>query len=468
MKRGDEIVLEVQDFGSGGKSIARVDGLVVFIPQVIPGDTIRARIRKVKRQFAEAEVLEILHRSSNRTDPRCSHFGTCGGCKWQNAAYETQLDQKRKQVADALERIGGFTDLRVEQILGAEETYFYRNKMEFSFGPKWIPREQFTEWADKERPLSLGLHPARLFSKVLDIEECFLQSPESNLIVETVRRFAKEQKLSYYSTQTHTGYLRHLVIREGKNTGDLMVNVVTSDDRSDVMNALRDQLLRDCPWVTTMVNNITARKSQVAIGEKERVYYGSGFITEQLGNKLFKISANSFFQTNTSQAVRLYEVTKQMAELRPDDILFDLYCGTGSIAVFLSDFVREIVGVEAVESAVLDARQNAEMNGVTNCRFEIGDLKDTLTKDPKWQKPSPGPSVVIFDPPRSGMHEKVIRRVLEWKPGRIVYVSCNPATQARDLSILCGGGDYAIHGVQPLDMFPHTEHVECVVGLRRV
>jgi len=474
VKRGDEVILDIETIAFEGKSIARLDGVVVFVPGVIPGDTVRAQIRKVKSQYAEAEAVEVTRASDLRVTPRCKYFGVCGGCKWQHVDYGAQLEFKRRHVADVLERIGGIRDVDVKETIGSEQAYFYRNKMEFSFGTRWLSREQYA--AEKlSGPLNhrsddtgLGLHLRGRFDKVLDIDECWLQSPSSNHILNAVRRFAMERCLSTYSTRTHTGYLRNLVIREGKRTGETMVNVVTSEDRPDIMRELSERLAVECPGVTTIVNNVTTRKAQVAIGEYERIYRGQGLITERLGNKIFRISANSFFQPNTLQAERLYETARRMARLGKSDVVFDLYSGTGTIGVFIADEVSEVVGIELVESAVLDARANAQLNGVTNCRFEIGDLMQKLTKDREWLYQRRQPTVVIIDPPRSGMHEKAIPGVLDLRPERIVYISCNPATQARDLKLLCSKGDYRIEEVQPVDMFPHTDHIENVVSLSRV
>jgi 23S rRNA (uracil1939-C5)-methyltransferase len=474
MKRGDEITVEVEDVAFEGKSLGRVDGMVVFVPSAIPGDNVRVRLRKVKPQYAEAELLEIQVPSSLRVPPNCKYFGVCGGCRWQHMDYPAQTEFKRRHVAEILGRIGGFRNLTVKSTIGAQDSYFYRNKMEFSFGDRWLAQEEFDQRklaglsSEVSAAFGLGLHLPQRFDKVLDIGECWLLSIESNVIVNTVRSFAGEHRLSAYSTRTHTGYLRNLVIREGKRTGETMVNLVTSEDRPEVMKGLCEKLLAEIPSITTIVNNITTRKSQVAIGEYEQVYHGTGYITERLGNKTFRISANSFFQTNTTQAERLYDVAKRMAQLRPSDVVFDLYCGTGTIALFIADAVTEVVGIEVVESAAIDARRNAELNGVTNCRFVLGDLKEKLTKDREWLQRHAPPNVIIIDPPRSGMHEKSIKEVLNLKARRIVYVSCNPATQARDLKLLCKEDGYLIEEVQPVDMFPHTEHIECVAVLQRV
>jgi 23S rRNA (uracil1939-C5)-methyltransferase len=346
--------------------------------------------------------------------------------------------------------------------------YFYRNKMEFSFGERWLSREQTGDSrrdASTRDPFALGLHPTERFDRVLDVEECWLQSELSSRIVNQVRRFAADQGLSVYSTHTHAGYLRNLVIRQSERTGELMVNLVTRDDRPDVMKALVSLLVMEFPQITTICNNITERKSQVAVGERERVYYGPGFITERIGVRTYRISANSFFQTNTLQAEQLYETARAMAELKPSDIVYDFYSGTGAIALHIADDVRTVVCVESVAPAVDDARRNAAINHVSNCVFVLGDLKEVLTKQRLMLASHGGPDVLIADPPRAGMHDDVVRGVMELCPKRIVYVSCNPATQARDLKILAE--QYRIECAQPVDMFPHTFHIENVVALSR-
>lgn len=468
--KGDQVLLKLEAFAFEGRAIARNDGLVVFVEGGVAGDEALVRITKVKKQFAEGVMLRVITPSPLRREPRCRHFGVCGGCRWQHVEYQAQLDFKRQQVIDSLERIGGFGDLQVLPALGSEDVFFYRNKMEFSFGERWLTAEEMQARRGGEVPaaageFALGLHIPQRFDRVLDIEECWLQSETSNTILNLVRRFSLERRLAIYSTTTHSGYLRNLVIREGKRTGEIMVNLVTFEDRPDIMHALAAALLQAVPAITTIINNITTRKSQVAIGETEKVYHGPGVITDRIGKRTYRISANSFFQTNTAQAERLYDVAGDMADLRASDVVFDLYSGTGTIALHIADAVAEVVGIESVEAAVRDAGKNAEFNGVNNCTFLLGDLKDRLTGDRAWLENHAPPSCVILDPPRSGMHEKVLQQVIGLHPGRIVYVSCNPATQARDLKLMCAGGAYAIAAVQPVDMFPHTYHIENVVKL---
>lgn len=468
-RRGEEITVDLDTFAFEGKAIGRIDGLVVFVDGGVPGDRVRARLTKIKKQFLEADLVDLLVPSSLRVDPRCRYFGLCGGCRWQHLDYEAQCAFKRQNVVDALERIGGFRGVDVAPTLPSSNVYFYRNKMEFSFDEEWLSREEFERRRSSGgggKPLAIGLHVPGRFDKVLDIHECHLQSETSNRIVAAVREFCVREGLPAYSTRTHTGYLRNLVIRESRHSGEVMVNIVTADDRPALMHRMCALLLDACPSVSTFINNITARKSGVAVGEREVVYHGPGTITERIGSSLYRVSANSFFQTNTRQAEVLYETAGSMADLTPTDTVWDLYSGTGSIALFIAGSVREVVGIEAVASAVEDARQNAAENGVTNCTFILGDLKEKLTQDTAWLAGHQRPDAMIVDPPRSGMHEKVVREIAAMRPDRLVYVSCNPATQARDLKLLCGIAPYKITAVQPVDMFPHTYHIENVVGMK--
>lgn len=472
-KRGDEIQLTIDDAAYEGKTVGRKGGFVVFVEGAVPGDVVRARLLKVKKNYAEAKVVAIEQPSSLRTAPRCEHFGVCGGCKWQHVDYEAQLRFKRQHVVDAFERIGGFSNPEVLPIVGSDEKYFYRNKMEFSFSDQeWLvepPARSEPGGTTHDLPPSIsslyvGLHVPQRYDKVLDIKECHLQSPESNAVLTFTRAFALQSGLAVYNSDTHAGYFRFLVIRQSKRTAELMVNLVTFEDRPEIMERYAGEVCAAVPGVTTVVNTINAKKAQIAFGEVEKVYRGSGVIHERLGNHTFSISASSFFQTNTAQAERLYTVARSFADLRPMDVVWDLYSGTGSIAMFVSDAVKSVIGIESVESAVTDARRNAERNNVTNCAFILGDLKDRLTKETGWMNAQNKPDVLMIDPPRSGMHAKVVEEVLSLAPSRIVYVSCNPTTQARDVKLLCAE-KYALRKLQPVDMFPHTYHIESVASM---
>ncbi|MEW6509676.1 MAG: 23S rRNA (uracil(1939)-C(5))-methyltransferase RlmD [Bacteroidota bacterium] len=469
MKRGDIIEVEIERAAYEGKSVARVEGLVVFVHGGVPGDRVAVCVTAVKKAFAESEIERVVRPSPLRVEPRCRYFGSCGGCRWQHVAYSAQLEFKRQQVTDALERIGGFNGIEVPHPLGGPDTFHYRNKMEFSFGERWRTREEMAARTDPEgrqpAAFALGLHVAERYDRILDLEECYLQSEESAAIVNEVRRYCIERALPVYSTRTQSGYLRNLVIREARRTGERMINLVTRDDRPDIMGPMAEHLHARFPSTTTIVNNITQRRSQVAVGETEKVYFGSGTITDRIGNRTYRISANSFFQTNTERTERLYDTARRMAEFRAEDTVYDLYSGTGTIALHVADDVRSVFGIEAVAGAVADARRNAELNGVGNCTFVEGDLKDTLLRSRTQGGTIPSPDVVIVDPPRAGMHEKVVRELLALRPRRIVYISCNPATQARDAKILCESYAYRIVEVQPVDMFPHTYHIENVLSL---
>jgi 23S rRNA (uracil1939-C5)-methyltransferase len=480
LHRGDELQLEITDAAFEGKAVARHDGMVIFVENAVPGDLVTAKLLKIKKNFVEAKVVRVERPSPLRVEPRCKYFGVCGGCKWQHVDYQAQLRFKQQQVVDSFERIGGFSNLNVLPIIGADDIYFYRGKMEYSFAEKQWLTEKPAAIADFQMPMEenklptptspspifLGLHVPQRYDKVLDINECHLQSVVSNQILNFTRNFALRNRLDVYDSDRNSGYLRFLVIRESKKTKEVMANLVTFENHPDVMKQYAAELKASVEDVTTVVNTINSRKAQIAFGETENVYLGSGWIHERLGNHNFIISASSFFQTNVAQAEKLYGVAKEFGGLKSTDVVFDLYSGTGSIAIFISDMVKEVVGIESVESAIRDAEKNAHANNITNCRFLLGDLKDRLTKDTGWMSSHPKPDVLVIDPPRNGMHPKVVEEILGLAPERIVYVSCNPATQARDVELLCTK-TYQLIKLQPVDMFPHTFHIENVALLHR-
>jgi 23S rRNA (uracil1939-C5)-methyltransferase len=464
MKRGAEVEIEVEKFADRGKSLARLDGYVVFVAGAVPGDRIRARVIKRKKKFAEARLLEVLRPSPLRTTPRCRYFGVCGGCKWQHVAYEAQCEAKQESVRDALVHAGGFEAPEVRATIGASDIYFYRNKMEFSFSAqRWLTPNEIASDAAFDRDFALGLHIPGQFSKVLDLKECHLQSPLSVRLVNAVRDFTKQAGWAPWHIREHTGYLRHLVIRQGAHTGEVMVNLVTNGFEEERMAQLADYFQEAFPEVSTLVNTINTGVAQTAFGEAVHVIYGPGVIHDDIGPYRFEIASDAFFQTNTRQAEQLYNVVRDFAELRPDDVLYDLYCGAGTIAIFLAESVQRVVGVELVEAAVRNARANAAANGIENCVFHSGDMLRVFT--PEFVEAHGRPDVLVVDPPRAGMHEKVVAQIARLRPERLVYVSCNPQTQARDLAWL--GDRYTIDAVQPVDLFPHTHHIENVVQLRR-
>jgi 23S rRNA (uracil1939-C5)-methyltransferase len=449
VKKKDIIEVEISDLAYGGKSVAKLDGFVVLLKGGIPGDIVKAEIVKKKSNFAEAKILEIIKESNLRIKPVCSHFGLCGGCSWQDLKYEEQLKFKTKQVKESLEHIGGFSDSPIQNALGSDEIFYYRNKMEYAFAP------------DPNRHLILGLHPKERFDQVFDLKECFLQSEKANQIVDFVRNFAKEKKLIPYDLKKRSGFLRFLAIREGKNSDMTMVNLVTNKGEFPFKDEFSSQLLSNFPFVKSIVRNISSKLANIAVGEEEELLGEERTITEKLGKFKFEISSNSFFQTNTRQAERLYEVVLNMADLQGSESVLDLYCGTGTISIFLSQNAKKIIGVESMEESVKNAQRNAELNNVTNCEFICGEVKKVLAK---FENDKEIPDLVVVDPPRAGLHKHVVKSLLSIKPHKIIYVSCNPSTLARDLKILCEEC-YKLERVQPIDMFPHTYHIETVVGL---
>lgn len=452
--------LEVEDFANEGKSIARIENFVVFIDNAIPGDTAEVKIYKTKKTHAFGKAVRIVKDSDKRVTPRCKYFGVCGGCKWQNMSYDAQLSYKRDGIYDSLERIGKIDSPDVKQPIPSEDIYYFRNKMEYSFSDKrWlIESEKDVEF--KKDDFALGLHIPERFDKVLDIDECFLQSEKSVKILNFTRQFALKHGLLPCSPKTHLGYLRNLAIKEAKHTDDFMVNIVTNDHNEDIMNIYRDEMLSQFDFVTTIVNNVTSKKSQVATGEFEKVYYGDGIIHEKLGQYTFTISANSFFQTNTKGTEKLYGTVKSFLPEEKIKLLWDLYCGAGTISIYLSELCDNIIGFEIVDSAIKDAEKNIKINNVVNCKFVTGDLKETIKAYAESK-----PDIVVLDPPRNGVHPDVIEAVMVTGVPQIIYVSCNPQTQARDLELLCR--EYDIAAIQPVDMFPHTMHIENVVNLKK-
>ena len=462
VQRGDLVDLDIEKFADKGKSLARVDGYVVFVEGAVPGDRVKAYVHRAKSNYAEAKLDTLLEPSDLRVEPRCRYAEACGGCTWQHVDYEAQLEAKRQSVAEALEHQTDFADVEVRPPLGSPKQFFYRNKMDFDFSAdRWLTSEEIDSGKDFDTDFALGLHVPGDFHKVLDLQECHLHSELSVRLVNGIRDFVKGQGWAPWDIRDQEGFLRHLVLRTGEHTGDCMVNLVTYGAPMERIAAVADFLQNDFPEVTTFIHTNHTGKSQNPEGD-EQVVFGPGVIYDEIGDYRFEISPGAFFQPNTLQAERLYEVARDFADLRPTDRLYDLYCGAGTISLFMSEYVDEVVGAELVEDAVANARTNAEMNGVDNCTFVSGDLKELFTDD--FVDTHGRPDVLIVDPPRAGMHKDVVAQIAELAPERFVYVSCNPQTQVRDLERL--RDTYRIDAVQPVDMFPHTPHVENVVSLR--
>jgi len=470
IKKGDVAEFQIEKYAFEGKGIAKVSknellGLneengneknyVVFVIGSYPGDIVNARLLKIKNSYAEALVIEILTPSSERVIAKCKFFGTCGGCKQQDLDYDAQAKYKQQQVEEIFTKLGGFSDFEIEPIIPSQNVFHYRNKMEFSFSEKrWLTKEEISKEGILDKDFSLGLHIPKIYDKVLDVDECFLQSESSNKILNFTRDFFKKRNTSIYSTKTHIGYLRNLVIKQASLTNDLMVNLVTSEENDELVNEYCDELRKEIPQVTTVINNINKKFAAVAVGDYEKVIYGSGFIHDEIGKHKFRISANSFFQTNTLQAEKLYQTALDFAELKGNEIVYDLYSGAGTITIFISDKSKKVYAFEAVESAIADAKVNADLNNILNVKFFAADLyKSFLPIVDKYNIPKP--DVMIIDPPRSGMHPITVDDVIKLSPNKIVYVSCNPATQVRDIKLMVEAG-YKLIKIKPVDMFPHT------------
>ena len=458
--------VEITGVAAEGKALARVNDLVVFVPYVVPGDVVDLQVKRKKHSYAEAEAVKFYEYSQERSEPFCKHYGVCGGCKWQCLAYEHQLKYKQQQVVDALTRIGKVELPSVMPILGSENTREYRNKLEFTFSNKrWLTWEEVAAGVKYDSMDALGFHIPGAFDKVLDIEECGLMCGLNNRLRNGIREYAMKEGIPFYDLRSHSGVLRSMMLRTS-TTGEVMLllqaRVESESDKRQLEKTL--QYVADSfPEVTSLLYVIN-NKCNDTFGDLEVVTYkGTDVIYEEMEGLRFKVGPKSFYQTNSKQAYNLYKVARDFAALTGNEVVYDLYTGTGTIANFVARNAKKVIGVEYVEDAIVDARINAQLNGFDNLTFFAGDMKDILTRD--FISEHGMPDVIITDPPRAGMHNDVIDTILFAAPKRIVYVSCNPATQARDLQLL--DADYKVVAVQPVDMFPHTHHVENVVLLER-
>jgi len=465
-RKKSNILLErvrITDIGAEGNAIARVDNMVVFVPMLIPGDVVDIRVVRKRKKYLEGRVVKFHEYSSDRINPRCIHFGTCGGCRWQHLPYQLQLKFKEKQVRDSLIRIGKADIPEMSQIRGSEEEYFYRNKLEYTFSNRrWLTDDEIKSGLPVEKEPALGFHIPGLFDKVLDIKECHLQPEPSNSIRNSLRKYALENGLSFFDLKEQKGFLRNIVIRNSLDGSVMVIMVFSHEDESSRIGLL-DFLLNEYPQIISLQYIINTKKNS-SLGDQLPVHYkGQGYLTEEIDGLKFRIGPKSFYQTNTRQGVTLYRITRDLAGLTGNEIVYDLYTGTGTIANYLAGSAKQVIGIEYVEEAVEDARINSQINNIGNTQFFSGDIKDVLSEN--FFLVNGRPDVIITDPPRAGMHEDVIKSILLAFPQRIVYVSCNPATQAKDIQLM--SDHYSVIKVQPVDMFPHTHHVENVVLLNR-
>jgi len=456
--------LHVTDAASEGKGVARFEEMVVFIEAAIPGDVVDVQLTHQKKNYAEGRIVRILQPSANRVQPFCLHFGTCGGCKWQHLDYPAQAEAKAHQLTEALKRIGKLELPPAHPVLAAPSDRFYRNRLDYTFGARrWLSQEDMHRDDGWTPEPALGFHAPARFDKVVDILHCYLQAEPTNALRLAVRAFCMANNYSFYDTIAHAGFMRNLIVRNTSN-GQWMVIVVFAEDRPAEIAALLNHIRLLFPEITSLHYCVNQKRNETLYDQEILLHSGADHIVEQLEDLRFRISPKSFFQTNTGQALNLYRQVREWAALQGNENVFDLYTGTGSIALFVAKQAKQVVGIEYVEDAIADARLNARLNNIDNCVFYAGDLKDMLTPDLVARHGAP--DVIITDPPRAGMHPDVVKRIAELAPARIVYVSCNPSTQARDLEML--GDNYVVNRYRAVDMFPHTHHVESVVELRRV
>ena len=456
--------IEITEAAAEGKALARHDNMVIFVDNAVPGDVCDVQVTRNKKSFMEGKAIHFHKLSDKRTPPFCEHFGLCGGCKWQHMQYKHQLFYKQKQVSDNFERIAKVEMPGINPIIASEYETHYRNKLEFTFSDyRWLTHEDMrSPERDSMNMNALGFHIARHFDRVLDINNCYLQDEPCNLLRNSVKDFCLQKGFTFHNPRRHTGFLRNLLIRN-TTLNETMAIMVFGEEHEEHQKQVLDHILQTYPALTSLMYVVNTKMNDIISDLDIQCYHGQDYITEQLGDLQFRIGPVSFFQTNSRQALRMYNIVKDFAQITPDKIVYDLYTGTGTIATFIAREAKKVVGIEYVAAAVDDAHINAALNHITNITFVAGDMAKILTDD--FMALHGKPDIIITDPPRNGMHAAVVEQILKASPERIVYVSCNPATQARDVALL--GEQYAIKAIQPLDMFPHTHHVENIVLLER-
>ena len=450
--------------GAKGVSIGKTeDGKTIIVSGAIPGDIVNARVKKAKSKYYEADAVEILTPSPFRVEPECEHFGVCGGCKWQNMSYEKQLEFKQDEVVNNIKRIGGIEDFENLPILGGNEPYYYRNKMEFSFSnARWLTSEEIKSGTDINQKNALGFHIPGQWSKILDLKNCYLQEYPSNEIRLAIRNYAIENELDFFDLKSQDGFLRTLMLRQNSK-GEWMILIQFFKENKEQRIKLLNFILEQFPQITTLLYAINPKGNDSVYDLDIKTYFGEGFIFEEMDGLKFKIGPKSFFQTNYKQALNLYRKTLEFADINENQVVYDLYTGTGTIAQYIARHAKQVIGIEAVPEAIDAAKENAKLNGLANCIFYCGDMKEVFTEEFLAQHPKA--DVLITDPPRDGMHPKVVEQILKLSPNRIVYVSCNSATQARDLALM--KDFYKVEKILPVDMFPQTHHVENIALLTK-
>ncbi|MDY5012772.1 MAG: 23S rRNA (uracil(1939)-C(5))-methyltransferase RlmD [Butyricimonas virosa] len=466
MARGKKPLLEnieIKKIAAEGKSIAYVDEKVLFVPNTVPGDIVDVQVTRKRKSFLEGFIVNVRKYSDIRTEPFCSHFGVCGGCKWQNLPYQLQTKFKQQEIVDNLQRIGKVELQNVSPIIGSPKTTYYRNKLEYTFcNKRFLTREEIANGQDIDRTPAVGFHVPGLFDKVIDIKKCYLQAEPSNAVRNFIRDYAIEHELSFYDIREQAGFLRTLIIRTS-STGEVMVIVTFGEENREAREGLLNALVQQFPEITSLMYVINEKMNDTITDQEVICFHGNDHIFEQMEDLKFKIGPKSFYQTNSKQAYNLYAKTRELAGLTGNETVYDLYTGTGTIANFVARNAQKVIGIEYVPEAIEDAKINSALNNIHNTVFYAGDMKDVLNEE--FIRRHGHPDVIITDPPRAGMHKDVVDTILKAAPDRIVYVSCNSATQARDLALM--DTDYKVMAVQAVDMFPHTHHVENIVLLHR-
>ena len=466
MARGKKPLLEnieIKKIAAEGKSIAYVDEKVLFVPNTVPGDIVDVQVTRKRKSFLEGFIVNVRKFSDIRTEPFCAHFGVCGGCKWQNLPYQLQTEFKQQEIVDNLQRIGKVELQNVSPIISSPKTTYYRNKLEYTFcNKRFLTREEIANGQDIDRTPAVGFHVPGLFDKVIDIKKCYLQAEPSNAVRNFIRDYAIEHEFNFYDIREQAGFLRTLIIRTS-STGEVMVIVTFGEENREAREGLLNALVQQFPEITSLMYVINEKMNDTITDQEVICFHGNDHIFEQMEDLKFKIGPKSFYQTNSEQAYTLYARTRELAGLTGNEVVYDLYTGTGTIANFVARNAQKVIGIEYVPEAIEDAKINSALNNIHNTLFYAGDMKDVLNEE--FIRRHGHPNVIITDPPRSGMHKDVVDTILKAAPERIVYVSCNSATQARDLALM--DADYKVMAVQAVDMFPHTHHVENIVLLHR-
>jgi len=464
IKKGSELKLKINSLTYGGKGISRHDGIVIFTNNVLPGQTIKAKIIKKKKSYLEAIPIEIIKESPFKQKEKCNHFYDCGGCKTQDLKYEEQINQKENQIIEALNHLGKLDVKAIEPIIKSDIIYENRNKMEFGFSnSRWLINNEKGLKNEKPKNFALGLHPPRRFDKIVDLDNCDIQTKLANKILTLIKKESIDNNLMPYDIINHTGFMRNVVIKHPKYSDQIMINIITAYKEEKLLMPMVSKLKKLSPNIKSIINTINDKKSDSAYGMPQNLLYGENFIIENLNEFEFEISPDSFFQTNSIQALKMYQYIKTACNLNGSEIVYDFYCGTGTISIFIAKNAKKVYGFEVVESAIKDAKKNALKNNIKNTEFYCSDLSKMLTNYNDIIKKNPC-DVLILDPPRAGLHPKTLKEILKINPKKIIYASCNPTTQARDVREFINS-NYIMGKVQPIDMFPHTHHIECVITL---